>query len=56
VTVEKLKAIAGEPKEEGMPESSFRLYLPILVMTILMVLPSAFPGKYPDTSTPAIFM
>ena len=56
VTVENLKAIAGEPKEEGMPESSFWLYLPILVMVILMVLPSAFKGKYPDTSTPAIFI
>ena len=56
VTVDRLKEIAEEPKEEGMPESSFRLYIPVFVMAALMTLPRAFQGKYPDTSTPAIFL
>jgi gluconate:H+ symporter, GntP family len=56
VKVERLKEIADEPREEGMPESSFKLYFPILVMALLMTLPRVFQGKYPDTSTPAIFL
>jgi gluconate:H+ symporter, GntP family len=56
VTVQRLKEIADEPEEEGMPESSFKLYIPVLVMAILMTLPRVFTGKYPDTSTASIFM
>jgi gluconate:H+ symporter, GntP family len=56
VKIDRLKEIAAEPMEEGMPESNFKLYIPIIVMAILMTLPRMFQGKYPDTSTPAIFL
>lgn len=55
VTVERLREIAAEPPEPGMPKSSLKLYIPFFVMAFLLSAPRLIHG-WPDTSTPLTFM
>lgn len=55
VTVERLKAIAEEPGDADLPPNSFKLYSPVLLLTILLSGPRLVPG-WPDVSTPLPFL
>ena len=55
VTVERLKAIAGEPVDADLPPNSFKLYSPLLLLAILISGPRLVSG-WPDVSTPLPFL
>jgi len=55
VTVERLRAITDEPVDTDLPPNSFRLYSPLVLLTVLLSGPRLIPG-WPDVSTPLPFL
>ncbi len=55
VTVERLQEIAEEPVDPDLPKNSFKLYFPMLLLTVLLSGPRLVPG-WPDVSTPLPFL
>jgi TRAP-type C4-dicarboxylate transport system permease large subunit len=55
VTVERLREIAAEPAEPGLPPGSFTLYFPLVFLVAILSAPRLIPG-WPDVSTPMPFL
>ncbi|MCL2102560.1 MAG: TRAP transporter large permease subunit [Syntrophorhabdaceae bacterium] len=55
VSVERLKTIAEEPPDPDLPPNSFKLYFPVLLLTIFLCGPRLVHG-WPDMSTPLPFL